>query len=188
MADPTYFTAQILDRTVSVVKNDVRNLRNPDLNSFYPPIERISREELDSRYAVSRDFRDLSGLASISQTEFANQLSDSGGLPLFLQVLSSVGIEAEYTQDLVETSSEARVPALGFRTTFTETKQSQGATLSIAEIRSSLREVPGVADKLTNQGPIKHLLEDAPTAVAIEDSDIQDRVALIHSYVRQWLR
>jgi hypothetical protein len=188
MAENTYFTAQILDRTVSVVNNDVRNLRNPELSSFYPPVSRFSREELDSRFEASNALRGANGLQSMSQTEFSSQFSASGGPALFLQVLEGLGIESEYTLDLIETSGAATIPTLGFRTTFTETKQSQGSTLSIAEIRAQLRAVPGLTDKLVTQGPIKHLVESAPVAIADEDSTIQDRVDKIHDYVRQWLR
>jgi hypothetical protein len=188
MTDLKYYTAQVVEDTISVLDNDLRNLHSALLSSYYELAELVSAAEVEARYQESAAFRAAAGLPIIPKATFASQLSEMGGKELFLQLLNAAGIETEYTEDLVELSVADKIPELGRRTAFTDQQRLAGRTLSVSAVRDKFRAMEGLSGLLASDHTTKHLVEAPTTMIADDDSKIQARVDSMLNYLRRWLR
>jgi len=181
------FTSQVLRQTIKQVRAGSRDLTSTRLEPYYRGTRRLSAEEVASRAAASAAFRQEAGFRPLSTAEAAQQIGDSGGRALFLTLMSGLGLEREYDEDVVSQDAVEGVPDLGDRTTFADTKAASGASLTVQEARAGLRAVEGLASRLPTGGQVKHILEPAQPALADDDSVVQERLEKMWDYVRDLL-
>lgn len=183
-----FFSAQVLEDAIIIARNNLRDLRGQSLAGFYTPADPVPSGELAERVKAVAKFRAANGLQRVSTTEAADQIATPKSAQTFRRVVTNVGLEVEFEEDLVTLDGTEPIPRLGYRTQFVADKVSAGADVTISEVRARLQDIQSLRDRLPSVEDTLHVLESAPTAVADEDSRVLQAQLQMQQYVRQYLR
>lgn len=174
-----YFAATMMKTAINMAAFGVRDLRNPDLYSFYAGSP-IPASELATAAAAAQEIQSEAGITPISSAAF----SDQAGNPsqdFFIDVMEAMGIELTLTEDITVESGSVVLPDLGFRTAFLK-EQSSTLSVSIPTIRDQIRSRQSV-----NRADIQHLIQRDAPVLADSDPYVRQKLRAMRHYVARYL-
>jgi hypothetical protein len=184
-----YYSAQVVEDTISILENDLRNLRSQTLKPYYESDSELSDDALSTKAGESREFRLANGIKTIPTSELVAQIAQTNNRSLFIRLLVASGIELEFVEDLVAEAIGDQLPQLGDVTSFAHSAAAHGTSLSIADIRAKLDVLDIARTAIADaDATVYHVLEDAPIAVATEVVEVSQKLDKMHNYVRAWFR
>lgn len=175
---------QLVAKTVDTVLNGRRDVFNTDLEPFFRRAASTSLTDTVTRVQAAQAFRSENQLPTLATAQLSLQIAEPLSRKTFTQLLKSVGIEPEFTNDLIEVAMEGTVPVTGSPSSFAETAQTSGVTLSVSQIQAELATIEAVKNGLATPSVTKHIIQEPTVVQPDEDSRVLQGNAQIHTYTR----
>jgi hypothetical protein len=169
-----YVASQMMRNFVTMLREGVRDLANPDLSPYYAG-PTIPASAVPAALAVVQAGLSAAGLGALPESDFISQAGTPSSAVL-LTVAVGMGVEDTFTDDLYEDVPVVRLPDLGFRTSFaSERMYDQDA---VAGLRTRAGVVPSA---------VQHIKFQAPPLLADTDPYARVKIRRAKEYVRRYL-
>lgn len=166
---------------MAMYRDGRRNLQDPSaLSEYYDGVPDVASEEVAARFAASSAYRLKNELPGIPSGDFAAQLSERSSQDTFLRLVSEMGIEVEYVEDISVEEPDQAIPSVAGIAGTVETLIRRGHTIDMAALAARF-PVP------ERDATVLHLAEDPPSAWAEEDATLRMKRRRAEDYVQQYV-
>jgi hypothetical protein len=176
----TYYAAAKWKEFLAEVRDGLRDLQSPSLAPFYAWAPEVSSAESAARLKASVDYREDNGLPVVGSPDFAFQVSKSSAKPVFVRIVSEMGVESEYVEDVVPEEQASKIPDIPGLQDVISRLIKAGFTVDTEALAAKF---PGLD---LSGGTIFHLNENEPTRWAEEDSVVLSKMARARKYVKMY--
>lgn len=183
----TSFSANTLENMVNVYLAGYRNLSNDALSFIYGRPGFENQETIDTAYEATNDLRLANGMTTVSSDAVSSQIL-GGSKEVFVNYLTSAGIELEYFNDLIETDNSNRFPGEGDRTSFITSLAVAGFNTAPPAVLDNLQNDTVLSEQVYIAPITKHLVEPLPYQVADDNEKVRQNLEATLKYVRDIFR
>lgn len=154
---------------VDAYRNGLRDLRSPDLSTFYEetPRSRVSNNDVAERYGAIQDAADELDIEPVSLEEFAALFLPDGAAGKFIENLGYMGIELNFTDDLLTLSASQ----LAFENAQTVTLIGEQTGRGRAQLTETVAALLTEIGKPLDVEETTHFIEDQTENNAIDIDD-----------------
>lgn len=176
----TYYAAAKWKEFLAEVRDGLRDLQSPALAPFYSWAPEVPVREASVRLATSVAYRGANSLPVVSEPDFSFQVSKSSSKAMFSKLVSEMGVESEYVEDMVTETQAGYVPDI------------HGLQDVISKLIKAgfVVDTEALAARFPNLnlsgGSVLHINEDGPSSWAEEDSVVLSKMARARKYVKMY--
>ena len=166
---------------IEMASKGLRSLGDPSaLAFFYSNIPDVPSEDIAARFKESSDYRLANDLPGVGADAFASQLAASSAQATFVSMASEMGVEVEYTEDMVSEVPDQGIPKPDGIEGTIETLIRKGFEVD-AEALAARFPIPPPSDA------VLHIEEDPPSTWAEEDPTVTIKRRRAETYVQDYV-
>jgi len=183
----TSFSATSLENMVNLYLAGYRNLSNTALSIVYGQPSQENQETIDAAHDATNELRLANDMSTVSSDAVNSQIL-GGSKEVFINYLTSAGLDLEYINDLLETDNSNRFPGESDRTSFITSLAVAGFSTAPPAVLNNLQNDSVLSEQVYIAPTTKHLIEPLPYQVADDNEKVRQNLQSTLRYLRDIFR